>query len=161
MKIVDSCQTVLSLQEVYSSLDTDLYDKVMREDAESVPEWVRRKATCHKAVAEYIVNTLQPTDRTVTELSLIISALRSYDLSDDEVGQVMSLSRLTSVDNNYIDMIMRGKMETGDLDNIRKISSFLRPEAVFIEDDVRGLFKSVVSFVADPQATPDSKKIRS
>ena len=150
MKIIDPCQTFLSPQEVFSVLEGDLHATMNSEDAEAHPEWLRRKAALHKAVSDYIVGTLIPADRSAEELSLVISALRSYDLTDSQVSAILNYSRLAAENVLYVDLFLQGSLDEHDQQAVLKIARSLRPDVTFNEEEVKALFKAAPeAFEAD------------
>ena len=163
MKIVDSCQTSLTLGEVLGKLDLSLWTTIQQPDAEPQPEWVRRKAELHHRVGEYITKSLHHSPRDNRELSIILKALRSFDLNDNQISQLMSLHRVTACDNGsvYVEAIVRDqtRLTIEDIERIRCVCSYLRTDVIFNEADILAIAGASGQESPEPELS-ERKKIR-
>ena len=163
MKIVDSCQTNLTLGEVLGKLDLSLWSKIQEPDSEAQAEWVRRKAELHHRVGEYITKSLHHSDRDNRELSIILKALRSFELTDNQISQLMTMHRITASDNGavYVESIVRDqtRFTIDDIERIRCICSYLRSDVIFNEADIMAIAGAMGLESPEPELS-ERKKIR-
>ena len=142
-------------------MDVDLYDQINQSPNEEFSESVLRKATLQKQVADYIVETLQPADRTVEELSAVIAALRSYGISDSKLSELMNLARFIIEKPSYVSLILGEGFPSEYLEKITEIIRYLKSEEPFDISLVKALHKlGDSSFKPEDSVQSDIKRSR-